>query len=444
MTTDLTNVHAVQKFTRTASLLSEGHVHELMSLATAPPRTAEGTADTEKNCGIGWWEANCGTGGKSFVFAGGIAVIPVYGALLHKDNWCMPWATGYDYVRSRFAAALGDDEVKGIVFDINSYGGHVAGNFELAREIFEARSRKPTLAMVDNKALSGGYSLAAACGKLIVTESAEIGSIGVMLMHMSIEEYMSKMGVETTFVYAGKHKVDGNMYKDLPKDVKAAFQSSVDRSYAGFVSLVSEFRGIEEQAVRDTEAAVFGSEEAKALGLIDDVMPPRAAYASFLSEVSASTPAKEAKKMSNENPEKKTGGEGEEEARIKNAAKQEGVSEGQKAATARIGAILNCEEAKGKSKLANHLAFESEMSAEDAKKMLAVAAAERPEPDEEESKNASAGKGPLSEAMKKEANKTAGTDGGSDGDDEDGQKPDRAARVAENYRLATGRKADKK
>jgi signal peptide peptidase SppA len=442
MTTDLTNLHAVQKFTRTASLLSEGHVHELATLATAPPRTAEGTAETEKNCGIGWWEANFGTAGKSFVFAGGIAVIPVYGALLHKDNWCMPWATGYDYIRSRFAAALGDDEVKGIVFDINSYGGHVAGNFELAREIFEARSRKPTLAMVDNKALSGGYSLAASCGKVIVTESADVGSIGVMLMHTSIEEYMKKMGVETTFVYAGKHKVDGNMYNDLPKDVKAAFQSSVDRSYAGFVSLVSEFRGIEEQAVRDTEAAVFGAEEAKSLGLIDDVMPPRAAYASFLSEVSASTPAKEAKKMSNDNPEKKTGGEGEEEARIK-SAKQEGASEGQKAATARIGSILNCEEAKGKSKLANHLAFESEMSAEDAKKMLAVAAAEKPEPDEEENKNASAGKGLLSEAMKKDANRTAGVEGDEEGDG-DGEKPNRAARIVANYKAATGRVVDKK
>lgn len=440
MTTDsMTNLHAVQKFTRVASLLSEDHVHELVSLASSPVRDLAATESTEKQVGIGMWEANFGTGGKSFVFAGGIAVIPVYGALLHRDNWCTPWATGYDYIRSRFAAALGDDEVKGIVFDVNSYGGHVAGNFELAREIFENRAKKPTLAMVDNKALSGGYSIASACKKMVVTESADIGSIGVMLMHMSIEQYMKNLGVKTTFVYAGKHKVDGNMYEDLPKDVKAALQVSVDRSYSAFVSLVAEFRGIEEQAVRDTEAGVFGAEEAKALGLIDDVMTPRAAYASFLTEVSASTPAKEAKKMSNENPEKKTGGEGEEEARIKSAAKDEGVKEGEKSATARIGAILNCEEGKGKSKLANHLAFNTTMSAEDAKKTLAAATEEKAEAPANEPE-ATAGKGPLSEAMKKDANKSAGT-GGGDEDEEDGEKKSRSSRVVANFRAATGYRA---
>ena len=438
MTDSMTNLHAVQKFARAPSLLAPEHVHELATLAAAPARTVEGTLETEKNCGIGWWEANCGTGGKSFVFAGGIAVIPVYGALLHKDNWCLPWATGYDYIRSRFAAALGDDEVKGIVFDMNSYGGHVAGNFELAQEIFEARSKKPTMALVDSKALSGGYSLAAACGKIIASPSADVGSIGVLMMHTSVEEYLKKAGVEVTFVYAGKHKVDGNQFQDLPKDVKAALQVSVDRSYNAFVSLVSEYRGIEEQAVRDTEAGVFGAEEAKSLGLIDDVMPPRAAYASFLSEVSTSTQTKEAKKMSTENPEKKAGGEGEEEARVKAVAKSEGVSEGAKAATVRIGAILNCEEAVGKTKLANHLAFESEMSAEDAKKMLAVAAVETSASAPVEDTTV-AGKGPLSEAMKKDADKTAGLDGKTEGDDgEGGEKQSRAARILANHKLATG------
>lgn len=438
MTDSMTNLHAVQKFTRVASLLSEEHVHELVALANSPARTLEATQDTEKQVGIGFYEANWGTGGKSFVFAGGIAVIPVYGALLHRDNWCTSWATGYDYIRSRFAAALGDDEVKGIVFDVNSYGGHVAGNFELAREIFENRAKKPTMAMIDNKALSGGYSIASACKKMVVTESADIGSIGVMLLHMSIEQYMKNLGVKTTFVYAGKHKVDGNMYEDLPKDVKAALQASVDRSYSAFVSLVAEFRGIEEQAVRDTEAAVFGAEEAKTLGLIDDVMTPRAAFASFLTEVSASTPAKEVKKMSNEKPDVKAGGEGEEEARIK-SAKNEGVTEGEKAATARIGAILNCEEGKGKTKLANHLAFNTTMSAEDAKKTLAAASEEKAEAPAAEPAAAAPGKGPLSEAMKKDADKSAGT-GGGDEDEGDG-KQSRAARVLANYGDATGRRA---
>src|SRR5690606_12443951 len=153
--------------------------------------------------------------GKPFIFAGGIAVIPVYGALLHRDPWCDRWATGYDYIASRFGAALGDDDVKGILFDINSYGGHVAGNFELCDMIYEARGKKPMASVIDSRALSGGYSIMTAVGKSYATPSADIGSIGVVMLHMSYEKMLDELGVKPTFIFAGKHKVDGNPYQDL-------------------------------------------------------------------------------------------------------------------------------------------------------------------------------------------------------------------------------------
>lgn len=434
------NLHAVHRFGRTPSLVAPHYATELMAFAGSPARNAEATAETERNCAAGLFEANFGTNGKSFIFAGGIAVIPVYGALVHRDNWCTPWATGYDYISSRVGAAVADDEVQGIILDINSYGGNVSGNFELCEMIYEARARKPIDAIVDSRALSGGYSVASACRKVYATSSGELGSIGVVMMHMSYEEMLKEAGIKATYIFSGKHKVDGNPYQDLPDDVRAAFQASVERSYEEFVALVARNRGIDASVVRGTEARVIEAQEAKDLGLIDEVMPPRAAYAAFLTDLrSSSTQNREANKMANETVQQNAEAvSGDEIARQTAEAKRQGAEEGHKAATARIGAILNCEEANGKSKLAHHLAFNSNMSAEDAKATLAAAAPDAKAPQSD----APAGRGPLSEALKDQAGKTAGVDGTPEGDDEDKtpQKGAMARRLAASLQAATGRK----
>ena len=424
---DAANLEAVQKFARVPALLSAQHATELMSLASAPARGSQTTEAHQGQLAASFGMATTASNNKPFLFANGLAVIPVWGALLHRDPWCDRWATGYDYIASRFAAALGDEDVKGIVLDINSYGGHVAGNFELAEMIYKARSVKPSAAIVDARALSGGCSLMSACSKVYATPSAEVGSIGVVLTHMNYEKMMEDFGIEVTFIFAGQHKVDGNPYQKLPDDVKAALQASVLRSYDQFVSLVATYRGLEEEAVRNTEASVYDAEEAKAIGLVDAVMPARAAYAAFLGEVasaaSTTTTAKEAKKMTDSNTNPKSAGGDEEE--IKRAAAEQAKKE----ATARCSAILQHAEAKGRETLANHLAFEAtEVSADQAIAMLAAA----PKPAE-----AAAPTGRLAAAMSDDANKTVGVDGGKDG--EDGSQPNAsAARVS---RLAAAHKA---
>lgn len=421
------DMYALQRFARAPSLVASDYVPELSQLALHPVRDAAGTAQTEQNCAVGVWDANFGTAGKSFVFAAGRAVVPIYGALLHKDNWCLPWATGYDYIASRVGAAAGDPDVEAIILDINSYGGHVAGNFELAEMIREAAQVKPVYAVVDARALSGGYSIATAATRVYATPSAEVGSIGVLMMHMSVEKAVADAGLKPTFIFAGDHKVDGNPYQDLPPDVREAMQASVNRSYERFVSLVASNRNLDPEVVRGTQARVIEADEAKMLGLIDEVMSPRAAFAAITDDV-RSTPTREAKKMTTENPAKV---EGEDTARLTAQAK----TEGQKEMQTRIAGILQCEEASGKSKLANHLAFNTDMSVEAAKEMLKVAAVETaPAAD-------AAAPGPLSAAMAGSANKTAGVDAPKEDESDAPQKGATGRRLVANYRKATGQTA---
>jgi signal peptide peptidase SppA len=420
------NIQHLHKFSRSHSLISPSHAQELMALATADAdRGLESTASTMQQCAAIY---GAETDRKPFPFAGGIAVIPVYGALLHRDGWCSSYATGYDYIASRFAAALGDPEVKGILWDINSYGGHVAGNFELCDAIYAARGQKPMMAVVDSRAFSGGYSIASSVGRIIAAPSAEAGSVGVVMMHMSIEEALKQMGVEITFIYAGAHKVDGNPFKDLPDDVKAALQASVEKSYNQFVSLVARNRGIEADAVRNTEARIYDADDAKEVGLIDDVMAPRDAFAAFLSEVNASSQTKGKKNMANQNASgNAAGGEGEEAITPPTGnASTPNVDDARKAERERVNSILACDEAKSRKGLAHHLAMSTDMSVDAAKATLAAA------PEEKQ-----AAVNPLDAAMSGTDNPNVGNDGGGDA----GGEPQMTAgqRISKTHAKLSGR-----
>ena len=423
------NTHVVQTFARKAALICPQHAQDVVALANVPVLSQATTQEAMAQC-ASVYGAGLDTG-KPFIFSQGIAVIPVWGALLHRSPWMSPYATGYEYIGSRFAQAMADPDVKGIVFDVNSYGGHVAGNFELADEIYAAREKKSMIAIVDANAMSGGYSLSSAVGRIVAAPSAQVGSIGVVMMHMSIEKALKEFGVKVTYIYAGKHKVDGNPFEDLTDDAKAAFQESVKRSYDSFVSLVSRNRGMDASAVRKTEAAVFDAEEAQSLGLIDAVMPARAALAEFAAELSSSstpTNRKEGKKMGNES--KKKGGDEEEE--ISQADVNAAAENARKAERARIKGIMTHEAAAKRPKLASHLANETDMSVEAAVKLLEASAEEQPE----KTADVEPGKGKLSEAMKKDANKTAGEDG--DDDDDGAPKMSVSDRISKNYAAATG------
>jgi signal peptide peptidase SppA len=402
--------HLLQTFSDEPSLVSPNHVGRLRVLAeqqnegliaslgrtlteslgmSARQAREEGVSSADTVCaalGVQITDRN-----KPFIFTDGLAIIPMWGSLLHRDSWCDSYATGYDYIRRCYEAAVMDPDVQGIVFDVDSPGGHVAGNFELAEDIYNGRKKKPSIAIVDSMCYSGGYSLSSAADRIVVTQSGGVGSIGVVMMHASIEKMVKEWGIEITFIHAGAHKVDGNMFQKLPDDVRKRYQASVERSYDKFTTLVARNRGLSIEAVRATEALCYDAVEALSLGLIDAIQSPQEALATFRKELSGSStsPQQGASSMS-KNVE--TPGAGGENAAAPVAAPAANAPAAPEAAApvaaapsapeaaaapvdqkTRIAGIQTCDEAKGREELANHLAFNTEMSVDDAKKVLGVA-----------------------------------------------------------------------
>lgn len=369
---------------------------------------------------------------KPFPYVDGLAIIPIHGALINRFSYSWGFVTGYSYIRRMLNAALDDEDVKKIVFDVNSGGGEAAGCFELAAEIRKARSRKSLLAVVDSNCYSAAYALASACSKVVVTPSGGAGSIGVIAMHVSWEKALKTAGVKVTIIAEDEHKADGNPYEDLSDGVEADLRASVKKRYGEFVALVATNRKLKEDSVRATKSRVFRADDALELKLIDAVATPTEAVAAFLGEQGGDSPeTDEDEDMSGNASQTPTPAPAPAAAAPAPAAAPAAAApaptaaEGASAERTRISGIMNCDEAKGRDALANHLAFNTDMSVDAAKGILAAApTASAPAPAQTAATPAPAGDGAFAQAMDSGQHPQVGADAASASQPTD--KPSRA------------------
>jgi len=207
---------------------------------------------------------------RPYVVQGGVLRIPVRGSLLNDFGYTFgDYATGYQYIEAALRRGTEDPEVHKIALMIDSPGGMVSGLFELTDAL--AASPKPLFAMVSGGAYSAAYAIAATADEIVVGRSGGTGSVGVVTMHVDFSEALAGQGIKVTLIHAGKHKVDGNPYNPLPKDVQGRIQARIDKLYGAFVSMVAENRPMSEDAVRQTEALTYDAEESVEVGFADRI-----------------------------------------------------------------------------------------------------------------------------------------------------------------------------
>lgn len=185
---------------------------------------------------------------------GKVAVIPVYGVLANKMDAfsAMSGGTSYAGIKRQLHSALANQDVKAVVFDIDSPGGSVPGTEELGNEIRSLRGGdKPIIAQVNSLAASAAYWIASSADEIVVTPSGRAGSIGVYTAHDDVSAALEKRGIKRTYISAGKHKVEGNETEPLGKDTLAHIQDGVDYSYQRFLAAVADGRGTTVGKVED-------------------------------------------------------------------------------------------------------------------------------------------------------------------------------------------------
>lgn len=213
--------------------------------------------------------------------ADGIAVIPVLGTLVMSAGGVVPDSglTSYGQIEEALDEAVADPMVRGILLEIDSPGGEVSGAFDLVDRILAARATKPVWAIANEMALSAAYAIASAAERVLLPRTARVGSIGVVAVHVDRSARDQEQGFAYSFIFAGEKKIDGNPHEPLSDRARADIQFDIDAVMDVFVAAVARGRGMQEPAVRATDAGIFPGRAAVDAGIADGVGSFRAALA---------------------------------------------------------------------------------------------------------------------------------------------------------------------
>lgn len=206
---------------------------------------------------------------------GGVALIPLRGLITPRATFLsMIFGGGggaLDVFRSRLRVALDSDEVSSILIDVDSPGGLSDLVLETAAEVRAARDQKPVTAVANTMAASAAYWIASQASELVVTPSGDVGSVGVIAMHEDWSAFNQSIGVDPTYVYAGRYKAEFNPDEALSDEARGHLQERVDHCYGQFVGDVAKGRGVTPKAVRETfgEGRMVVADQAVKLGMAD-------------------------------------------------------------------------------------------------------------------------------------------------------------------------------
>jgi len=199
----------------------------------------------------------------------GIAVINVDGALAHRNTFDAIWfgQDTYQSIGDAFDELVADESVKGIVFELNSPGGVADGVSDLAAKIASHRGEKPMgiVAHTSGEMCSAAYWIGSACESVFASDSASLGSIGVLCV-------FRKSSNESIVVVRSTLSPNKAPTPDTAQG-RSQIEKELDALAKVFISTVARNRGVEVETVMNNfgQGDVFVGVDAVNAGLADGV-----------------------------------------------------------------------------------------------------------------------------------------------------------------------------
>lgn len=165
-----------------------------------------------------------------------------------------------------------DDRIKAIIVRIDSPGGSTAASQEIYREIQQTALKKRIVASMGNVAASGGYYVALPAHKIMANPATLTGSIGVIMEFTNIQELLNKIGVTMEAVKSGQYKDIGSPGRKMKLEERRLLEEVIKNVHRQFVDVVVKGRKLpKEQVEQIADGRIFTGEQAKALGLVDEL-----------------------------------------------------------------------------------------------------------------------------------------------------------------------------
>ncbi|MGU3449628.1 S49 family peptidase [Methylobacterium sp. 391_Methyba4] len=310
--------------------------------------------------------------------AEGVAIITLVGEWVNRGGWvgASSGVISYEGFAYQLEQAKADPRTRAVLLDMESPGGEAVGAFEAAAAVRQLTAVKPVWALVNGLCASAAYAIASAATRIVSIPTGISGSIGVVLAHFDMSEFLKKEGIKPTFIHAGAHKVDANPYQALPEAVRDRLQAEVGSFYDLFIQTVAAGRpSLSADAIRATGALTFMGADALRLGLVDELGSFESALAGLAAggrtaptarPVAAPAPGPAA---TTSNPAAPAATAPQQE---KNVTDQE-AEQVRASERARFRAIMDAPEAKGREAQARELAFNTSLTPETAIAILKAA-----------------------------------------------------------------------
>jgi len=108
-------------------------------------------------------------------------------------------------IKEELKTAAKDKHVKAVVLRINSPGGTVTASDMIYHEIeqFKKKTNNKVIACIMDLGASGGYYVAVSADRIIAHPTTVTGSIGVIMLNLSVEGLLQKIGVKDTSIKTG-------------------------------------------------------------------------------------------------------------------------------------------------------------------------------------------------------------------------------------------------
>lgn len=162
------------------------------------------------------------------------------------------------------------ENTQGLLVLFNSGGGAVGDSERLYNALRYYASKMPVEFLVENQAASGAYLAALAADKIYAYNTSIIGSIGVVMQTMNLEQLAITFGVKVETFTTGEYKGYPSPFRQMPEEVKAHLIQVMQDDNKWFIDLVKSRRGLQQTSGFD-QAQIYTGMRGLEQGLIDGI-----------------------------------------------------------------------------------------------------------------------------------------------------------------------------
>lgn len=168
-----------------------------------------------------------------------------------------------------------DDQVKAVVFRVNSPGGSADASEEIWHGVKDMQAKGlPVVVSMSDLAASGGYYISCAADYIYAEPTTLTGSIGIFGTIPNVKKLRDKIGLDMDEIGTHRHSAmeSSMLMNGMNSEEQAMMQAMIERGYDLFTSRCADGRKMSQDDIKKiAEGRVWLGKDALEIGLVDSL-----------------------------------------------------------------------------------------------------------------------------------------------------------------------------